>query len=225
MTPLETTVWKRMAIFLVVLALMIFLPAWTLDYWQGWLHWIVFSGATIWISAYFLKHDPELARRRLNAGAAAETETSQKIIQGFTSLFVIALFVVSAFDYGRGGSHVPAALSIAANAAVLLGFYIMFETFRANTFAASTIQVEREQHVISSGPYAVVRHPMYAGALPMFLAVPIALGSWWGLVPAALLGGAIVARLLDEERILRQRLPGYEQYCRDVRYRLIPAVW
>jgi protein-S-isoprenylcysteine O-methyltransferase Ste14 len=225
MTPLETTVWKRMAVFLVVLALMIFLPAWTLNYWQGWLLWAVFSAATVWISDYFLKHDPALAQRRLNAGAAAETETSQKIIQAFASIFVIATFVLSAFDHGRGWSHVPGALSIAANAVVLLGFYIMFETFRANTFAASTVRVEEAQRVISNGPYAVVRHPMYAGALPMFLAVPVALGSWWGLVPAALLCAVIVVRLLDEERVLRQQLAGYEQYCRDVRYRLIPTIW
>src|SRR5262245_45030084 len=120
MTPLETTVWKRMAIFIAALALMIFLPAWTLRYWQGWLFLIVFSAATIWISAYFLKHDPALAARRLNAGATAETETSQKIIQAFTSAFVIATFILSAFDYGRGWSHVPAAVSIAANVVVLL---------------------------------------------------------------------------------------------------------
>ena len=225
MTQLETTVWKRMAVFIVALALMIFLPAFTLCYWQGWLFFLVFSVATIALSAYFLKHDPALAQRRLNAGAAAETETSQKIIQAFASVFVVATFVLSAFDYGRGWSNVPAPISIAAIVCVLLGYYIMFRTFKANTFAASTIQVEQTQRVISTGPYATVRHPMYTGAILMFIATPIALASYWGLIPAAFLIAAIVVRLLDEERILRQRLPGYDQYCRDVRYRLLPAVW
>ncbi len=173
MTPLETTVWKRMAVFIAVLALLIFLPAWTPRYWQGWLFLIVFCTATIATSAYFPKHDPALAQRRLNAGAAAETESSQKIIQAFTSVFVMATFVLSAFDYGRGWSSVPALLSVAANGCMLLGYYIIFQTFKANTFAASTIQVEQTQRVISSGPYAVVRHPMYSGALLMFVAMQL----------------------------------------------------
>jgi protein-S-isoprenylcysteine O-methyltransferase Ste14 len=216
---------RGLAMFIVALAAMIFIPVWSVAYWQGWAYLAVFAGSTVAITAYFLRHDPDLIRRRLGAGAGAEAERTQKIIQSVASVCFIATFVISALDYRFGWSRVPAALSLVADVAAAIGFYGVFRTFRENTFAAGTIQVDTEQRVVSTGPYAIVRHPMYAAAGLMVLATPLALGSWWGLLPALALMAAIVLRLLDEERFLILNLPGYARYLRRTPYRLLPRVW
>ena len=135
---------------------------------------------------------------------------------------MVSLYLVSALDYGFGWSYVPAIVSLIANAFVLLGFAGIFWTFRENAYAAATVRVERGQPVISTGAYALVRHPMYAAALPLFVATPPALGSWYGLIPAAVVAATIVWRLLDEERHLARDLPGYTDYRAKVRSRLVP---
>lgn len=214
-----------LAQFQLALALMIFLPAWSLTYWQGLVYWLFFGAACLALSLYFLRHDRALVERRMHAGPMAETDPTQKIIMTFASAAVIAVFVLSPLDWHLGWSRVPSWLSLICDALVLLGFYGFFLTFGENTFTAATVRVEREQRVIDTGPYALVRHPMYAAALVTFLATPPALGSWWGVIPAALLIATIVWRLLDEEQHLALDLPGYEDYRRKVRWRLIPGVW
>jgi protein-S-isoprenylcysteine O-methyltransferase Ste14 len=212
-------------LFAAALWALVFLPAGTLAYWQGWLFWAHF---TFWSAAggwYFLRRDPDLVRRRLRAGPGAETEPVQKRIQLFLSIVIVAVCLVSALDRRFGWSDVSWPLVIAANALVAAGFLVVFAVFRENSFASSTIEVAADQRVISTGPYAVVRHPMYAGALLMFVAAPLALGSWWGLVPAALLIGGLAARLMDEEAYLVRNLPGYAAYRGTVRWRLVPWVW
>jgi len=174
---------------------------------------------------YFLRRDPALVARRMSAGPGAENEPRQKLIMSFAVGAMIALYLVSALDYRFGWSHVPPAVSLIGDVFVALGFVGIFWTFRANAYAAATVRVERGQPVIATGPYAIVRHPMYAAALPLFLATPPALGSWWGLVPAALIAAAIVWRLTDEETHLARDLAGYEAYRRTVRARLVPGVW
>jgi protein-S-isoprenylcysteine O-methyltransferase Ste14 len=174
---------------------------------------------------YFLRHDRALIERRMQAGPAAETEPRQKLILTFASAALIAMYIVSALDYRFGWSFVSIWLVLVGDALVVLSFYGFFLTFRENAFAAATVRVESEQRVISSGLYAFVRHPMYASAVPLFLATPLALGSWWGLVPAALLLATLVWRLLDEERYLAGNLPGYTDYQSRVRTRLIPGIW
>jgi protein-S-isoprenylcysteine O-methyltransferase Ste14 len=211
--------------FQIALALMIFLPAWTPRYWQGWLYWLLFGTSCIIITLYFLRHDRALIERRMQAGPAAETEPRQKLILTFASVALVATYVISPLDHRFGWSSVPAWLVLIADAIVALGFYGFFLTFRQNAFAAATVKVESEQRVISTGLYAVVRHPMYAFAVPLFFATPLALGSWWGLVPAALLLAMVVWRLLDEEQYLARNLPGYTDYQNRVRTRLIPGVW
>jgi protein-S-isoprenylcysteine O-methyltransferase Ste14 len=119
----------------------------------------------------------------------------------------------------------PAAVPYAGDALVALGLAIVWRVFRANTFTSAVVDVERAQTVVSTGPYAIVRHPMYAGALLMLAGTPPALGSWWGLVAVAVLGAVVVARLLDEEGVLGRDLAGYDAYRARVRYRLIPGVW
>jgi protein-S-isoprenylcysteine O-methyltransferase Ste14 len=138
---------------------------------------------------------------------------------------VLAVLVVPGIERHFRPSRIPVPVVLAADAVIALGFLIIFFTFRENSHASTVIEVSANQQVISTGPYAHVRHPMYSGANLMFLATPFALGSLWALVPALLLVAVIVARLLDEERFLSKNLPGYDEYRRTVRYRLVPHVW
>ncbi len=224
-SQLSRQTFRGLGFFLAVLAILIFVPAWSLTYWQGLLYWLVFAASTTAITLYFLRHDPALIGRRLDAGAIAESEPAQKIIQTAASVCFIATILVPPLDHLFGWSTVPAWVVIIADVIAALGFYGVFLTFRENSFAAATIQVDTDQRVVSSGPYAVVRHPMYAAAGLMVLATPIALGSWWGLIPAVLLIATIVVRLLDEERFLVLNLPGYARYRKQMRFRLVPGVW
>ena len=209
----------------MALALLLFLPAWTLRFWEAWLYWAVFSLAVILITLHFLEHDPGLIGRRLEAGPGAERRQSQKVIQSLASLLFCATFMVPGFERRFHPAALPVPLVLAADLLVAAGFAIVFRVFRENSYASSAIEVAAGQRVISSGPYAHVRHPMYAGAGLMLLATPPALGSRWALACVLPLCGVIVARLLDEERYLSASLPGYEEYRRKVRYRLIPHVW
>jgi protein-S-isoprenylcysteine O-methyltransferase Ste14 len=225
MDDLSARALKGLARFQIALALVIFLPARSLTYWQGWLYWFLFGAACFALTVYFLRHDPALVERRMKAGPGAEKEPQQKLIMTVASAGMIALYLVSALDYGFSWSRVPAAVSLIANAFVLLGFAGIFWTFRENAYAAATVRVEQNQPVIATGPYAIVRHPMYTAALPLFLATPPALGSWYGLIPAAVVVLAIIWRLLDEETHLARELPGYTDYRARVRARLLPGVW
>ncbi len=210
---------------MLMLALALFVPAGTLNYWQAWVYLGVWAVCVILITAYLIKNDQELLAGRVKAGAAAETQKTQKIIQSVASLCFIALFVVPGLDQRWGWSQVPPVLSLIADGGVALGFYIVFLTFKENSYTRGTIEVSAEQHVITTGPYRVVRHPMYAGALFMLLVTPIALASWVALPFAVLMVLVISIRLLDEEKFLTQNLTGYAAYCQTVRYHLIPNVW
>lgn len=225
MDDLSKRALSGLARFQIALAAIIFVPAWSLQYWQGLVYWLLFGAACLVVTFYFLRHDPSLVARRMKAGPGAESEPRQKLIMTVATAGMIALYLVSALDYGFGWSHVPAAVSLIADAFVLIGFAGIFWTFRENAYAAATVRVESGQPVIATGPYAIVRHPMYAAALPLFLATPQALGSWYGLIPAALVVAAIVWRLLDEEAHLVRELPGYADYCRKVEARLVPGIW
>jgi protein-S-isoprenylcysteine O-methyltransferase Ste14 len=207
------------------LAAALFGPARSVEYWQAWVFLAVFATASALITVDLARRDPALLARRVQAGPAAEPMPRQKWIQGVASLAYLAVFVVAGFDHREGWSHVPVAAAIAGDALVALGMFVVFRVFRANSFTSAVVDVARDQPLVSTGPYAVVRHPMYAGALVMMAGVPIALGSWWGLVPAAAMVAVIVARLLDEEELLAARLPGYAEYRLRVTHRLVPRVW
>ncbi|WP_049732522.1 methyltransferase family protein [Rhizobium ecuadorense] len=211
--------------FVAVLAVMIFVAAGSLSYWQGWLFFLNFSAWIVSTTAYFLKYDRALLEQRLHVGPAAEREPAQKRIQLFNGIVLIALFIGSALDYRFGGSAVPASVVIFGNILVAAGFYGCFLVLRQNNFASATVEIRRDQRVISSGLYSIMRHPMYAAALVLFIGIPLSLGSYWGLlaIPPAL--GGLVARLLDEEKHLVRDLPGYAEYRRKVRYRLLPGLW
>jgi protein-S-isoprenylcysteine O-methyltransferase Ste14 len=222
---LDKQIWIRSALGVLALAALLFIPAGTMHFWQGWLFGFVFVAATSALSIYFLKHDPKLIERRMRAGPLAEQEPAQKIIMAITFLGFFLLMALPGFDQRWHWSDVPPWLVIAANGGVVLSFWIFYIVMRQNSFAASTIRVEPGQPVVSTGPYAIVRHPLYSGALLLLFATPLALGSYWTLVVAVAMLFALVWRLLDEERFLKQNLPGYADYCRYVRYRLILSVW
>lgn len=210
---------------MLVLALALFLPAESLRFLQAWVYLADFAGCTILITAYLMRNDRELLARRVRGGPTAETQKSQQVIQGLASLFFIALYIVPGLDYRFHWSYVAPVVSWVADAFVALGFYIVFLVFRENSYTSATIEVSGEQQVISSGPYAVVRHPMYAGAFLLLLATPLALGSWVSIplpIPVILV---IIVRLLDEEKFLSANLSGYEAYRQKVRYRLLPYIW
>jgi protein-S-isoprenylcysteine O-methyltransferase Ste14 len=209
----------------VALAALLFIPAWTLDYWQAWLFMAVFVCTSGAITVYLAIRDPKLLERRMNVGPRAENEPAQKIIMLLATLGFIVTIVFPVLDHRFGWSAVPASVSVLGDALIALAFLFIFFVFRQNSYGASTIQIAEGQTVISTGPYALVRHPMYAGALVMLIGTPLALGSWWGLFAVLLVLPVLIWRLLDEERFLRQNLPGYAEYQTKVKYRLLPFIW
>ena len=211
------------ALLLIVACL--FLPAGTWNYWQAWVFIVVFELSAQSYGIYFLIHDRKLLERRMNIGPTAEKVPAQKIIATLFMLGFIAVFMFPAFDHRFGWSPVPASVSVIGNALIVLSFIFFFLVMKANSYAASTIQVEEGQPVISTGLYALVRHPMYSGCLVLLAGVPLALGSWWGLLLIVLFIPVLVWRLIDEEKFLHNNLPGYTTYTQKVRYRLIPYVW
>jgi protein-S-isoprenylcysteine O-methyltransferase Ste14 len=216
---------RRTIAFIPILGLMLFAPAGSLRLWQGWLFGLVFLTSSIAIGLYFSKHDPKLIERRMKAGPAAETEASQKVIIFLVIVAFALLVIVPGFDHRWRWSDVPTWLALAANGMVGLSFAVFFVVLKQNSYAASTITVEPEQPVVSIGVYAVVRHPMYAGALLLIGFTPLALGSYWALLVSLAALPILLWRLLDEERVLARDLPGYVDYCRRVHYRLIPGIW
>jgi protein-S-isoprenylcysteine O-methyltransferase Ste14 len=225
MTKLNKKAFEGLFFLIVALAALLFLPAWTVYYWQAWIFLGVFSALVLAITIYLMKKDPKLLERRVSAGPAAEKEKSQKVIQFLAQLAFIAIIVFPAIDHRFGWSAMPVAGVIVGNILVALGLYIVFLVFKENSFTSAVIEVGAEQKVISTGPYALVRHPMYAGAILMLLGVPLALGSWWGLLMIIPITLAIIWRLLDEEKFLAKNLPGYLEYKNKVKYRLLPFVW
>jgi protein-S-isoprenylcysteine O-methyltransferase Ste14 len=222
---LNTRAWLGLVSLAVVMGLLLFLAAGTARYWQAWGYLAVFFGASLLITLYLMKSDPALLARRLTGGPTAEKEKSQKVTMLFASVGFIALLVVPALGHRFMWSGVPLPIVIAGDILTALGFYIIFLVYRENTFAAATIKVTDDQRVISTGLYAVVRHPMYAGALLYLLGTPFALGSYWGLLVLAAMMPFLLWRLFDEERFLSKNLPGYAEYCAKVRWRLIPGIF
>jgi protein-S-isoprenylcysteine O-methyltransferase Ste14 len=207
------------------MAVLLMLPAGTLDYWQAWVFMAVFVSASGAVTVYLAIHDPGLLERRMRAGPAAEKEPAQKVIISVAMMAFIGLLVVPALDHRFGWSRVPVYASLMGDALIAIGFLLVFFVIKVNTYAASTIQVAEDQRVISTGLYAFVRHPMYAGSFPILIGTPLALGSWWGLPALIVLVPVLIWRLVAEESFLRKNLPGYTAYTAQVRYRLLPYVW
>jgi protein-S-isoprenylcysteine O-methyltransferase Ste14 len=208
-----------------LLGVLLFIPAGTFNYWQAWVFIVVFMTSVSVIGVYLSLKDPALLERRKNIGPAAEQSPAQKIIISIGILADLGLLVFCALDYRYGWSSVPPFVSLIGDVLVALGLFLDLLVFKENSYGASNIKVEEGQSVISTGPYAIVRHPMYAGVLIMVIGVPLALCSWWGLAIIALVVPVLAWRIIDEEKLLKKDLPGYVEYVLKVRYRLVPYIW
>jgi protein-S-isoprenylcysteine O-methyltransferase Ste14 len=211
--------------FVLTLGVLLFGSAWSLRYWQAWAFLAVFGASITAITLYLLRTDPALLERRMRAGPGAEKEKSQKAIQVVANIFFLALIVVPGLDHRFGWSHVSVPVVLVGDGLVLIGLCIVFLVFRENSYTSGIIEVAADQPVISTGPYRIVRHPMYAGAFVLIFGMPLALGSAWGLACSIPLMAAIVVRLIDEEHYLVRHLAGYAEYRERTRYRLIPGLY
>jgi len=225
MSELNRKAIAGLLFLLAVMAALLFVTAGTLDYWQAWAFLAAFFAPSFAITLYLMKNDTKLLARRLKGGPAAEKEKNQKIVQLITAISFIAGLVVPALDRRLAWSAVPALAVVLGDVAVIFGFFIVFLVYKENSFTSAIIEIGEGQTVVSTGPYAIVRHPMYAGSFFMLAGLPIALGSWWGLLATAAMLPALIWRLFDEEEFLAKGLPGYADYRDKVRYRLIPFVW
>lgn len=201
---------------------LLLVPSGTLAFWPAWVFLVVLFGPMVFVAFYFLRHDRALLHRRMES---REVEPEQRMIIGISALVCIGGFVLPGLDFRHGWSSLPVAIILIADLLVFLGYMVAFWVLKTNSYAARTIRVEAEQRVIDTGPYAKVRHPMYTGLLVMMLASPIALGSLVALPVFLLIPPLLVGRILNEEKVLREQLVGYPEYCGRVPYRLIPGLW
>lgn len=207
--------------FVLLLAVLL-ISAGSIYYWQAWTFCAVLLIPVIFVITYFLHKSPDFLERRM---MFREKEAEQKAIIKIANIPFFVGLMIPGLDFRFGWSHVPLWLVIAAHAGILLSYSMVFFAFKENAFAGRTVEIFKGQKVIDTGPYAMVRHPMYAGLIPLFLFVPLALGSYWGLLLMIPVCAAIIFRMFNEEKVLRRDLPGYAAYCEKVRYRLVPNIW
>jgi protein-S-isoprenylcysteine O-methyltransferase Ste14 len=214
-----------LVVLAVVMGLLLFIPAGTVHYWQAWVYLSIFIGASLLTTLYLMKRNPALLNRRLRGGPRAEKRKTQKVIMLCMSIGFIALLVVPALDHRFHWSEMPLYCVIMGDVLVAIGFYFIFSAYKQNTFASSTVEVAEDQKVISTGPYAIVRHPIYASVLLYLAGTPFALGSFWGFLSLAAMMPFLIWRLYDEESFLAENLSGYAEYQERVPYRLVPHIW
>ena len=207
--------------FLLTLAILLF-PAGTWKYWHAWLLCIVLYPPAMYMSFYFLKRNPEFLERRMKY---KEKEMKQKKIISFTSILFLIAFLLPGFDYRYDWSKMPIWLVIAGAVVFLISFYIVFLAFKENAYAGRTVEVFEGHKVIDTGPYSIVRHPMYVGVIPMFISFALILGSYVAIIPLILISVSIIPRILNEEKVLLEDLAGYKAYCEKIKYRLLPYIW
>ncbi len=217
-------VWLWLVVSFGLIGLALFLSAGTIDYWQAWVFLGIGALSCVPLTLH-IASDPILLENRTKAGPAAERRPIQRIIVLFSGLPAIATFVLPGLDHRFGWSSMPPWLSVAGDVLIIVAMWMVYRVFRENSFGSATVQVIEGQRAISTGPYAIVRNPMYSCAAIWFIAMTLALGSYWGLIPAILTILGLVWRLFDEEKFLAQNLPGYVEYCAKVRWHLIPGVF
>ncbi|MCC7020678.1 MAG: isoprenylcysteine carboxylmethyltransferase family protein [Ardenticatenales bacterium] len=224
--PTPRSIAGRAALYyvaaLLLLGGMFFLPAGTLDYWQAWLYLAILFGLMTVLGAYLIRYEPAVLERRLRT---RETEMAQQRIIRFSLVLFLVAFLIPGLDRRYGWSAVPPAVVVAADVVIVAGYLLFARVLLANRFASRVIEVAPEQTLATTGPYAVVRHPMYVAMLAIWLASPIALGSWWSFLPMLGILPVIVLRIRNEEAVLARDLAGYRAYMAGVRYRLLPGVW
>jgi protein-S-isoprenylcysteine O-methyltransferase Ste14 len=222
---LAVRAWLAAVTMIAVVGLVLFVGAGTIRYWQGWVYVALLAGASVVITVYLLRADPALLERRMRGGPTAERRPVQKlIIIGVQAAFV-ASFIVPALDRRFRWSDVPVGGVLLGDLFVVFAFCVILLVYRENTFTSAVVEVAKDQIVISTGPYAIVRHPMYAALLLNTVGTTLALASYWGLISVVLLIPFLAWRLLDEEQFLAANLPGYAEYQQRVRYRLLPYLW
>lgn len=218
---LRVALVRLVAVFFILLG-MFLLPAGTVAYWEAWVYMAVLFVPVTFVIAYLLKKDPKLLERRMRI---RETEARQKLVIKLALICYLFIFLLPGFDRRFGWSDVPVVAVVVADVLVLLGYGLFIIVLRANSYASRVIEVEKRQQVVTTGPYALIRHPMYAAIIVMYVFTPVALGSWWAMLPALLFFAVLIARIRNEERILLRELEGYSEFIERTRYRLIPGVW
>ena len=212
----------KVVLGIVMVAALIFLPAGTWGYTYGWLFLALLFIPMVIAGFVMLAKSPDLLKKRLDA---KEKQAAQKGVLALSGLMFIVGFVVAGLDYRFGWSQMPVWVTVAASVLFLVGYGLYAEVLRENAYLSRTIKVEEGQQVVDTGLYGIVRHPMYAVTILLFLMIPLVLGSWYGLIAFAFYPVIIVVRLKDEEELLTRELPGYDAYKQKVKYRLIPFVW
>lgn len=225
MTSQNSKAWLGIIFLVTFLGVILFLPAGTFYYKQAWAYLFLVTTSVIAITLYLMKNDPELLKRRTKIPIKDEKEKSQKLIQILGQISFLTFYLIPALDHRFSWTHVPFIIELMSYVLVVLGFFIVFLVFKQNTFTSAIIEVEKKQHVISTGMYAMVRHPMYVGVLLVLLVTPLALGSYIGLIAFPPMLYVIVERLREEEKFLRGHLSGYDDYCKKVPWRLLPGVF
>ncbi len=219
---LKKAVFLRFIAAFISLSLLFFLPAWTFNYWQAWVYMFVMLALVAIMVGYLYRHDPALLERRMRT---QERQKSQKLISALFTLFFLPALIIPGLDVRYGWSQVPLIVIVMADIAVLLGYLAFALVLKTNSYASRVVDVEKGQKVITTGPYAVVRHPMYSSALIIFTFSPLALGSYWAMIPAAIMVLILMARISGEEKELRENLEGYREYMQKTKYRLVPGIW
>ncbi len=219
---LLTTVILRLLLGLPTITLLVILPSGTWHYWQGWMYLATLFVPMFFVMGYLIRNDPQLLERRMRM---REKESAQKKIIAFSYVYFLVAFVLPGLDVRYGWSGVPAMVSVVADLFVFAGYMIFVWVLRTNSFLSRVVEVAEGQKVISTGPYALVRHPMYFGVIIMYLASPLALGSYFAVLPAGLIIPLLLARIRNEEQVLHRELPGYAEYTQKVKYRLLPGVY
>ena len=222
-TPELTRKFVRLGVLVVlILGAILFIPAGTLRYWHAWIYMGVLLIPMLFAVRYLLRNSPELLKRRLQT---RERERTQRRVIAASWGWFLASFILPGLDFRFGWSSIPVPVVLAGDLVVLLGYGLVIRVFAENRYAARTVQVDEDQQVIKTGPYAIVRHPMYVGVLLMYLASPVALGSYWALIPASFIIPMLVVRIRNEEQVLERDLGGYREYKGETRYRLVPGIW
>ena len=216
--------WKGIATMAVIMAVIIFLPV-GVDWWEGWAYLATFVGASVLITLWLMRNDPALLERRMKGGSRDEALPVQKLIMRFVTAGFFLIIMLPGLDRRFDWSQMPVPMEILGDVLVAIGMYIVFRVYRANSFTSATIEVAADQNVVSTGPYAIVRHPMYSGGIFVITGTALALGSWWALLASAFTLVGIGWRAVHEEKFLAANLTGYAEYRTRVRYRMVPGIW